>query len=320
MAVLLGIDEAGFGPLLGPLVVSSSTFFVREEHIKSNLWRILRRSVGKKRKGLAGRLHVADSKKAYSRKKGLNSLGRTVLCFLKCAGQEPSTLGSLLGYLCPELIERIEQYPWYQDCGDYAIVSDEGDISIALGVLKDDMASNGMEFRELKSSCLDVGYYNRKVTSVRNKSSVLFTETCRLIQRAFEKFRGQQLQVLIDRQGGRVHYAKVLLTMFGDMELKILKETKNNSSYELRLGRDVMRLHFVVGADDQFLPVSLASMVSKYVRELLLFHINRYFRGFYSELRPTAGYWQDGLRFIKDLKKNIPKIEQMDMNQLVRCR
>jgi len=80
-----------------------------------------------------------------------------------------------------------------------------------------------------------------------------------------------------------------------------------------------MRLHFVVGADERFLPVSLASMVSKYMRELLVHNINRYFAGFNADLRPTAGYWKDGLRFIEDLKTNIPQL-QVDMDQLVRCR
>jgi hypothetical protein len=80
-----------------------------------------------------------------------------------------------------------------------------------------------------------------------------------------------------------------------------------------------MRLHFAVGADKRFLPVSLASMESKYLRELLIHNINRYFLSFHSELRPTAGYWKDGLRFIDDLKVNIPDLN-IDMDQLVRSR
>ncbi|MHC4185334.1 MAG: hypothetical protein ACYSR4_05310, partial [Planctomycetota bacterium] len=76
---------------------------------------------------------------------------------------------------------------------------------------------------------------------------------------------------------------------------------------------------FVVRADERFLPVSLASMVSKYLRELLVASMNRYFAGFHAELRPTAGYWKDGLRFIEDLKRNVPNI-RFDSNQLIRCR
>jgi len=36
-------------------------------------------------------------------------------------------------------------------------------------------------------------------------------------------------------------------------------------------------------------------------------------------LKPTAGYWKDGLRFIDDLKKNVPHVA-FDSNQLIRCR
>jgi hypothetical protein len=107
--------------------------------------------------------------------------------------------------------------------------------------------------------------------------------------------------------------------MFDGMELKILLESPSDSSYEMRANGRRMRLHFAVGADKRFLPVSLASMISKYLRELLIYNINRYFLCFDSDLRPTAGYWKDGLRFIEDLKTNIPHI-QVDMDQLVRCR
>jgi ribonuclease HII len=107
--------------------------------------------------------------------------------------------------------------------------------------------------------------------------------------------------------------------MFAELELKILSESPAASSYELQSDGKKMRLHFVVGADERFLPVSLASMVSKYLRELLVANINRYFAGFHTDLKPTAGYWKDGLRFIEDLKTNIPHVEY-DHEQLVRCR
>jgi hypothetical protein len=103
------------------------------------------------------------------------------------------------------------------------------------------------------------------------------------------------------------------------MELKILRESPATSSYELRAGGKAMRVHFVVGADDRFLPVSLASMVSKYLRELLVGNINRYFIGLSADLKPTAGYWKDGLRFIEDVRTNLPGV-QFNSNQLIRTR
>ena len=66
MAVLAGIDEAGFGPLMGPLVVSSSAFLVPETLLKANLWQVLKKSVAEGRKHFAGRLVIADSKMLFS--------------------------------------------------------------------------------------------------------------------------------------------------------------------------------------------------------------------------------------------------------------
>jgi len=319
MVVLVGIDEAGFGPILGPMIVSSSTFLLPQHLLTANLWQILGKSVGNRRKRLAGRLLVADSKKSYSKQKGIKHLARTVLACLRCLGKEPATLTELLNLLCPDCLERLDDYPWYKEAGSYRILADSADMAIASTVLGEDLASNGIELLELRSYCLDVAYYNKMVANVKNKARVLFTATSQLIKNAFDNFAGDDLQIIVDRQGGRVRYRRNLQRMFPDMELKILKETAANSSYELQANGKQMRLHFTVGADDRFLPVSLASMVSKYLRELLVYNINRYFVGLHAELKPTAGYWKDGLRFIEDLKKNIPHV-QVDTNQLIRCR
>jgi ribonuclease HII len=171
----------------------------------------------------------------------------------------------------------------------------------------------------LKSCCLDVAYYNKMVGSVKNKASVLFTAVSQLIKSAFDNFPGDYLHVIVDRQGGRTRYRRNLQRMFPDMELTIIREDQTTSSYELRAKGKQMRLHFVVGADQRFFPVSLASMVSKYIRELLVDSMNRYFTGLVPELKPTEGYWKDGLRFIEDLKKNIPHLT-FDSSQLIRCR
>jgi len=319
MVVLVGIDEAGFGPILGPLVVSSSTFLLPHHLLTADLWQVLRKSVGNSRRRLAGRLLIADSKKAYSKQKGIKHLRRTALACLRRLGKEPATLTELLALLCPNCLERLNDYPWYREAGSYCVSADVADMAIASAVLGDDLASNGIDLMELRSCCLDVAYYNKMVGSVKNKGSVLFTATSRLIKDAFDNFAGDDWQIIVDRQGGRVRYRRNLQRMFPDMELRIILESPTASSYELEAGGKQMRLHFVVGADNRFLPVSLASMVSKYLRELLVDNINRYFARHCAELRPTAGYWKDGLRFIEDLKKNIPHV-QFDSNQLIRCR
>ncbi len=319
MAVLVGIDEAGFGPILGPLVVSSSALALPPDLLKSDLWQVLKKSLSNRRQRLAGRLLIADSKKAYSKSTGIKHLERTVLTALKCLGHEPATLTELMERICPSCLGRLNDYPWHQDAGSHHLSSDSADTAIASAVFTDDLASNAMELLSVESFCLDVAYYNKMVAAVQNKANVLFTATCRLIQTAYDNFGGDDLHVVVDRQGGRTHYRRNLQRMFSDMELTILRETPATSSYELKAGGKSMRLHFVVKADDRFLPVSLASMTSKYLRELLIGNINRYFNSFDADLKPTAGYWKDGLRFIEDIKTNLPDV-RFDSEQLIRSR
>ena len=319
MAVLVGIDEAGFGPILGPLVVSSAAFSLGRDLLEADLWQVLRKSVADKRKHLAGRLLIVDSKKAYSKALGIKHLQRTTLSCLRHLGEDPATLTHLMSLLCPHCLKRLGAYPWYKSVESYNLCADKADIAIASGVFQQDLESNGIRLLKLSSDCLDVAHYNKMVSAVKNKARVLFNATARLIQEAFDNYGGDDLQIIVDRQGGRVRYRKTLGQMFPGMELEIIRQSKNLSSYELKADGKKMRLHFTVAADKRFFPVSLASMVSKYQRELLVDNINHYFTAFHADLKPTAGYWKDGLRFIDDLKNNIPDIE-VDNNQLIRCR
>jgi ribonuclease HII len=317
MAIVAGIDEAGFGPLLGPMVVSANSFYVPDEIVYDDLWGRLKQSVSKTRKNLRGRILIADSKKAYSKTKGLKDLERAVFSCIKCLGHEKNKLSELFGYLCPDCLERLEAYPWYEGKLDSQITKSHTDTAIAANMLRRDMQSSGMKFLGIKSNCLDVGYYNRLVGKVGNKSRVLFTVTSQLLSDIWQNSEGERVEVVIDRQGGRVRYGRHIQRMFPDTELRIIKENKEYSSYEIT-GKDFhSRVHFVVKADDRSLPVSLASMTSKYLRELLVGHINDYFTSQCDGLKPTAGYWQDGKRFISDLNKFSDKISY-DKDKLIR--
>ncbi len=324
MAILVGIDEAGYGPILGPLVVSLTAFSLPEKLLGADLWQLLGDSLSRKTKIAAGRLIIDDSKKVYRRPADIGVLARSILSCLRTLEPRffvsgPGNVGELFEILCPDCVGRLSEYPWYQGLWASRLDSDTSDVAIASKVLAKDLQSRGIRFVGIRSCCLDVAHYNRMVSASRNKARVLFSGISGLIKDVFDSLPERHLQIIVDRQSGRLRYTSVLRRSFADMQLAVLREDKDTSSYELSKDGRRMRLHFVVDADDKFLPVSLASMVSKYLRELLVGCMNRYFIAFHSKLRPTAGYWKDGLRFIEDLQKNIPEVGYRQ-EQLIRSR
>jgi ribonuclease HII len=82
MAWRVGIDEAGYGPNLGPLVMSAVVCGVPEEHAQASLWKVLKTAVRKSGGRGAAKLPVDDSKKIYSTARGLADLERSVLAIL----------------------------------------------------------------------------------------------------------------------------------------------------------------------------------------------------------------------------------------------
>jgi hypothetical protein len=321
VAILAGIDEAGYGPVLGPLVVSSVAMVVPDELAGRCLWQALAGGVTRAKFRASPALPIADSKDLRIRTDGLVHVERGVLGLLSQGGDGPATLRALLETLAPGAAAKMDGYPWYRDADlPLPAEADSVDLRLRANGLTQAMRRVGLRLAGVRCEPVFAGEFNRLVSATRNKSVALFGVVARLMSLACRcRDGGRPTEIVIDRQGGRTRYVPSLMTAFPTAELKILREDELRSEYRMRLaGRDVL-LRFVVGGETECLPVAAASMVSKYVRELLMLLLNRWYAGRVDGLRPTAGYHGDGNRFVRDVS-GVLRRERVDRDLFIRQR
>ena len=322
MAVVAGIDEAGYGPKLGPLVLSAVAFRVRDEEVEGDLWKRLAGAVTGKtsRRGL--KLVVTDSKKAYSRRTGIGVLEETVLAFAVTSGQYRTTLPELMKSLAGSEHERSYGYPWYAEQEVGIPVSGR-----ALGAegkaerLKKAMEEAGVEFLGARVLPVFEGTLNRQFAETDNKSETLWLNAAQLLARLRKRYGNEKLAVTVDKQGGRDRYGPLLGKKFPKSRFVIHSQGQAASHYELRGegGGEPFHVSFVMKGEEHSLPVALASMHAKYVRELFMMVFSRYWGEKAPGVKSTAGYGLDASRFIEEIAGTVEKMG-IDKRRLIRER
>lgn len=322
MAVIAGIDEAGFGPVLGPLVVSATAFHLPDEQADESMWRLLAGATSRRPARRRTRVAVGDSKKLYHRGRAgaLEHLERGVLAMLATRGRSPGSLGKLLAVVSPGAGDRLKRYPWYS-AGDLALpfCVSETDAALAANLLEAGMARRGIELAAMRTEAIFAGEFNRIVRSTNNKSILLFDVTARLLAHLWEKFGRDGLRIHVDRHGGRLRYLPLLQRIFEGCHFRILDESEARSAYRVSGDGRRAEIVFGAGAEDRQFPVALASMLSKYVRELCMALFNSYWARHVPDLVPTAGYYVDGRRFWDDITPAVTELG-VDRRLLYRSR
>jgi ribonuclease HII len=325
MFVYAGIDEAGYGPILGPLCLAAATVTVREHPqagsaAPPDLWHALAPAVCRTRaewrRNKQRSLVIADSKHAKlpndtATTHPLTHLERAVLASLpedRAAPRTDTDLFDALGLAAADA-------PWYAErfACDLPASTTRDHLALLTARLRRAAASAGVSFLNIGADAIPEASYNRSLERLGSKAAVNLAAACALADRvrrsaaarAAHAEHGEPVRIVIDRQSGRSRYAQAVSQTLGGQPVRTIAEDERRSVYEIDATPDAkaapVRLSFETEAESRHLPVALASMTAKLVRELMMARLNAYWRERLPELKPTAGYYQDGKRFLDDL-------------------
>lgn len=304
MTVWIGVDEAGYGPNLGPLVVCASVWSAPSQ-FKPDSWvdqlhPVIRRADPSSRNCETG-IVIDDSKKVYQSGKGLQELERHVLALTQLCGEPVSNA---------DLFRR-----WLDDAfciGDTKNSWRKG--SAAIQPISDCVLHTKKEISEIRSALLNANLavkrfvgrllfpneFNGRLSTTDNKAAVLSETTIALVSRLISQFESElsteDLIILCDKHGGRDRYFALLCHFFPEAQVRILNESEEESVYRWTTSRGMREIRFCAKAE-RFPPTAAASMMAKYVRELCMAEWNTFWSDKIPGLAPTAGYPVDAKRY-----------------------
>lgn len=324
--ILAGIDEAGYGPTLGPLCVGLSVFEVPHDDGAPPpcLWKLLSSAVCREagrggKPGPANRIPIADSKQLKLSSSVVTThplvhLERGVLCMLNTL--EPAFAPATDMELLEGLGSSLPRHHCYRGepapvpCSHHA-----GQLAISANVLRHAMALAGVRTLAMRCRVMDEHEFNTLASEADNKGATTAAAVSGHLRMLWESHASlddagrPRLGVVCDRLGGRAMYAELLRRAIPGAEVTILEESETRSRYvvEDTGSRRRMGVSFLVEAEQAHLPVALASMIAKYTRELCMARFNRSWEAAARdlaglELKPTAGYAQDARRWLHDAR------------------
>lgn len=259
--IYCGIDEAGYGPMLGPLCVGFSAFRVEGWDPKGgapDLWKLLDKAVCRKGRDSRKRIAVADSKKLKlpndsKHQHPLVHLERGVLAFGGLVGEggsegvpricEPCETLDTDDSLFAALGVHLEPHPWYAvDPTNLPLAGSAAQLAIARNKLA--LACEGAGVEPLALACIGVGETEFNETIRTGGSKAHCTGRCfvRYLRRVVERWggTGDEVRLVCDRHGGRTSYLDMIEAgVRGLGEVETLEESDRCSRYAVHLTSDL---------------------------------------------------------------------------------
>lgn len=291
----IGIDEVGYGPLLGPLVLTGFQVRVPERMPFTRLDQHLKRSTAN-----SSGFKVADSKVLYRGKKDLKKLESVALALWGATTELPLknlTLHKLWRAATGTPASRLREFPWHQPDLRLPLQAELSEIDTFAARLKHalDEIGAGAFARARVVFPLE---FNACCEKLGSKNVALLTWTGQLL-RDLGLPRHEPATVIMDQQGGRRNYLPLLQALAADNEYGLVRTTPLREGGVAVLSENMLLLA-QPKADARYFLVSACSVMGKYLRELLMHQWN----GFITNrvrVAPTAGYGAQARAFVEKL-------------------
>lgn len=292
MTLVIGTDEAGYGPNLGPLVVAATAWHVAADPAAAE-------------PALAGAIAAAladhdgplwaDSKRIYRGGAGFAALeqGALVAATL-AAGRLPRSWNDLAAAMACDR-DAAPVPPEAARLASIALPTDpDADACTALTEsIGPRLAARGATLVAIRCRIVQPAAFNGLLDIGLNKSDILSQTTLQLAA-DLTAGGGEPTLVWCDRHGGRRRYGPLLASHFAAPLIRAVEETPTRSVYDLPAA--ACRVEFTVGGESRT-PVAVASMLAKYVRELAMQAFNDHWSSLDPTVAPTAGYPVDAARW-----------------------
>ncbi len=340
--IYAGIDEAGYGPLLGPLCVGCAAFVLpgagdapaADDAPPPCLWKALSAAVCRATNDKRRRIAVEDSKKLKGAKDAaghpLRHLERGVAAFASAVpgapAEWPDDRALLAALGASPGPAPAAPHPWHADAHPLPVGNDTASLRIAGAMLRATLAKSGIELATLSVRAIDPHEFNALAARVSNKATINFMAAAEHVERVrrLAASRGVPAWVSLDRQGGRTAYREPLQSSFPDAQIRVLEESDDQQRYRLDFAATAalpahrVTVSFELGGEERNLPIALASMAAKFARELHMRRLNAFFARHVPDLKPTAGYVLDGRRWVAEVGSAATALG-IDESSLVRA-
>ncbi len=291
MARLIGMDEAGLGPNLGPFVVVVTVWDVPSSPRQFDFWQAFNEVLTNHPKPNETRLHIADSKQIFQPHRGLVTLERGVLSALRLMGFEPDSFEELRRQLSfDSSTSAADAANLAYDESHLPLPSGQHDFSI-VDAWRQCCERQGIRLQTIKAAIIEPRRFNQLLDEYDNKSLVVSRVAFQLLRSVWSPDDTETF-IVGDKHGGRNRYDELLAEVLDGEMIFRLEEGAERSDY--RVAKTVLR--FQPRAEEHG-PVALASMMAKYVRELAMTQFNRFWAKQVDGLKPTQGYPVDARRF-----------------------